>query len=155
MVIPQVLDENQSLFLILTHNIGSDHSLVTAHINLLTRWRQQNYQNKTNNEQVYKTYLLQEESVRGSYQNRLAKYFTEVPKAPSIDSERHNIKYVNAAKEEIGTRKKYKSKRGLKTWNEEIKEAIETKGAAHQIYFKCTNEESRRIYTINKNSNQL
>jgi hypothetical protein len=40
-----------------------------------------------------------------------------------------------AANEEIGT-KKYRRKKGLRNWNEEIKNAIENKGTAYQKYLQ-------------------
>jgi len=81
------------------------------------------------NEFVYIVYLLQEESIRRLYQQRLAKNLSEYLRASKIDKEWENIKIIikKAANEAIGTKKKYRRKKGLRIWNEEIKNAIENK----------------------------
>jgi len=52
-------------------------------------------------------YLLQEESIRRLYQQRLAKNLSEYPRATTIDNEWKNIKIAikKAANEAIGTKK--------------------------------------------------
>jgi len=50
---------------------GSDHFLVTTRINQLSRWKQQSNNSKLVNEVVYKVYLLQEESIRSLYKQRV------------------------------------------------------------------------------------
>jgi len=59
------------------------------------------------NDFVYKVYLLQEESIRRLYQQRLAKNLSEYPRATTIDNEWKNIKIAikKAANEAIGTKK--------------------------------------------------
>jgi len=49
-----------------------------------------------------------------------------------------NIKIAikQAANEAIGTKKKYRRKKGLRIWNEEIKNAIENKRIAYQNTYK-------------------
>ena len=93
-------------------NTGSDHYLVTSRINLLSRWKQQSNNSKLANELVYKIYLLQEESIRRLYKQRLARNLSEYPKAPTIDKEWENIKIAikKAAKKAIGTKTKYRRK---------------------------------------------
>ena len=70
-------------------------------------------------------YLLQEESIGKLCQQRLAKN----PRASTIDKEWENIKIAikKAANEAIGTKKKYRRKKGLRIRNEEIKNVIENK----------------------------
>ena len=72
-------------------DIGSDHFLVTSRINLLSRWKQQSNNSKLANEFVYKVYLLQEESIRRLYQQRIVKNLSEYPRASTIDKEWENI----------------------------------------------------------------
>jgi hypothetical protein len=76
-------------------------------------------------------YLLQEETIR-MYQQRLAKNLSEYPRASAIDKGCENIKMAikMAANEVIGAKKKYRRKKGLRIWNEEIKNAIENKRTA-------------------------
>jgi hypothetical protein len=94
-------------------DIGSDHFLVTSRINLLSRWKQQSNNSKLANEFVYKVYLLQEESIRRLYQQRIVKNLSEYPRASTIDKEWKNIKIAikKAANEVIGTKKKYRRKK--------------------------------------------
>ena len=101
---------------------------MTFRINLLSRWKQKSNNSKLANEFVYKVYLLQEESIQRLYQQRLAKNLSEYPRASTIDKEWENIKMAikKAANEAIGTKKKYRRKKDLRIWNEEIKTAIET-----------------------------
>jgi hypothetical protein len=86
---------------------GSDHFLVTSRITLLSRWKQQNNTSKSTNESVNKVYLLQEESIRRLYQQRLSKTLSEYPRASTINKEWENIKIAikKAANEAIGTKK--------------------------------------------------
>jgi len=110
---------------------GSYHFLVTSRINLLSRWKQKSNNSKLVNEFVYKVYLLQEESIQRLYQQRLAKNLSEYPRASTIDKEWENIKIAikKAANKAIGTKKKYRRKKGLRIRNE-IKNAIENKRRA-------------------------
>jgi hypothetical protein len=136
-------------------DIGSDHFLVTSRINLLSRWKHQSNNNKLANEPVYKTYLLQEGSIRGLYQKRLAKNLSECPKDSTIDKEWENTKSAikKAANEAFGTKKKHRRKKGLRLWNEEIKNAIENKRRAYQKYLQNpTNEEILETYKIKGNT---
>ena len=105
------------------------------------------------NEFVYKVYLLHEESIQRLYQQRLSKNLSEYPRASTIDKEWENIKIAikKAANEAIGTKKKYRRKKGLIIWNEEIKNAIENKQTAYQKYLQNPNEENLETYKIKRN----
>jgi len=105
------------------------------------------------NELVYKVYLLQEESIRRLYQQRLAKNLSEYPRASTIDKEWENIQIAikKAANEAIGTKKKYRRKKGLRIWNEEIKNVIENKRTAYQKYLQNPSEENFETYKIKRN----
>ena len=105
------------------------------------------------NELVYKVYLLQEESIRRLYQQRLAKNLREYPRASTIEKEWENMKIATekAANEATGTKKKYRRKKGLRIWNEEIKYAIENKRAAYQKYLQNPSEENFETYKIKRN----
>ena len=102
---------------------------------------------------VYKVYLLQEENIRRLNQQRLAKNLSEYPRASTIDKEWENIKiYIKkAANEAIGTKKKYRRKKGLRIWNE-IKIAIENKRRAYQKYLQNPSEENFETYKIKEHS---
>ena len=126
---------------------------MTSRINLLSRWKQKSNNSKFANEFVYKAYLLQEVSIRRLYQQRLGKNLSEYPRASTIDKEWENIQIdiKKEANEAIGTKKIYERKKGLRIWNEEIKNAIENKGTAHQKYLQNPNEENFATYKIKRN----
>jgi len=82
----------QDIKIFLGCDIGSDHFLVTSRINLLSRRKEQSNNSKLANEFVYKVYLLQEESIRRVYQQRLVKNLSEYPRSSTIDEEWENRK---------------------------------------------------------------
>jgi predicted DsbA family dithiol-disulfide isomerase len=86
-------------------------------------------------------------------QQRLAKNLSEYPRASTIDKEWENIKTAmkKAANEPIGIKKKYRRKKGLRIWNEEIKNAIENKRRAYQKYLQNPSEENFETYKITRN----
>ena len=55
------------------------------------------------------------------------------------------------ANEAIGTKKKYRRKKGLRIWNEEIKDAIENKRTTYQKYLQNPSEENFETYKIKRN----
>ena len=105
------------------------------------------------NELVYKIYLLQQESIRRLYQQRLAKTLSEYPRASTIDKERENIKIAikKAASEAIGTKKKYRREKGLRIWNEEIRNVTANKRTAYQRYLQTPSEENFETYKTERN----
>ena len=126
---------------------------MTSRINLLSRWKQQSNNNQLANELVYKIYLLQEESIRRLYQQRLTENLSEHPRALTIDEEWEQIKIAikKTANEAIGTKRKYRRKKGLRIWNEEIKNAIENKRTAYRKYLQNSSEENYETYKITRN----
>ena len=56
-----------------------------------------------------------------------------------------------AANEAIGTKKKYRRKKGLRIWNEEIKNAIENKRTGCQKYLQNLSEKNLETYQIKRN----
>src|SRR5215475_12096883 len=73
--------------------------------------------------------------------------------ASTIDKEWENIKIAikKAANEAIGTKTKYIRKKGLRIWNEEIRNVIANKRTAYQIYLQNTSEENFETYKIRRN----
>jgi hypothetical protein len=71
---------------------------------------------------VYKVYILHEESIRILYQWKLRQYLLNTPTKNELDEEWQNIKECieKAAQETIGKKKKFRSREGLRIWNEEI-----------------------------------
>lgn len=73
------------------------------------------------NQEVFKIYLFQEESVKHMYQNRLVEYL-QVP-----TSDLRVELYKKAAIESIGKKKRIRNRKGLSVWNEEVYAAINKK----------------------------
>ena len=86
---------------------------MTSQINLLSSWKQQRTNSKLANEFVYKVYLLQEESIRRLYQQRLAKDLSEYPRASTVDKEWENIQIAieGATNEAIGAKKNIRERK--------------------------------------------
>jgi hypothetical protein len=58
----------------------------------------------------------------------------------------HKNRYKKAANEAIETKKKYVRMKGLRIWNEEIRNVIENKRTAYQRYLQTPSEENFQIY---------
>jgi len=78
---------------------------------------------------------LEQESIRNLYRNRLKGKLT--PLTGEIDTDWLKIKefITKAAEESIGY-KKWKTRKWLRTWNEEIQQAIEEKKASYRKYLQ-------------------
>ena len=63
----------------------------------------------------------------------------------------HKNFYKKAANEAIGTKTKYRRKKGLRIWNEEIRNVIANKRTAYQIYLQNPSEENFETYKIRRN----
>lgn len=133
-------------------DIYSDHYLVVAKIALLARWKTIKTA-QIKNEEVFKVYLLQDESIRRLYQNRLNILLQQTETKDNIEMEWGNIKQCikEAAAEALGRKKKIRSKKGLRIWNEEIANAIEEKKAAYHLYLQASTEENREVYKNKRN----
>ena len=64
--------------------------------------------------------------------------------------EEHKNVYKKPANEAIGT-KIYRRKKGLRIWNEEIKNAIQNERTVYQKYLQNANEENFETYKIKRN----
>ena len=88
-------------------DIYSDHYLLIAKITIPARWRKIKNPLKSN-EEVFKIYLLQDDSVKTLYQNRLNQRLQLIEINENIEKEWENIKYCieEAAKEALGKKRK-------------------------------------------------
>ena len=129
-------------------DIYSDHFLVVSKIKIMARWKKSNVKHTRENEDVYKVYLLQEESIRKLYESRLTKYIVEIPTEEDVNKEWEKIIYTikKAANEVIGKKRKIRNRKGLRIWNSEIKEAIEEKRRAFKIYLQKKTETTFETY---------
>jgi len=118
--------------------IDSDHNLVESKFKFLTH-AQHSY-NKTDKTihkkpPAFKLHLLEQLSIRTSYRNRLKRKLT--PLTGEIDTDWLKIKeaITKSAEESIGY-KKWKNRKWVRTWNDEIQLAIEEKKASYRKYLQ-------------------
>ena len=107
--------------------IDSDHKLVERKFKFLTHAKHSHkIKDKTVHTKppVFKVHLLEQESIRTLYKNRLKGKLT--PLTGVIDTDWLKIKeaITKAPEESIGC-KKWKNRKWFQTWNEEIQRAIE------------------------------
>lgn len=103
-----------------------DHYLVISKIRLYRRWKKIKAPTKKANDEVFRVYLLEHESTRRLYQDRINVQINNIPTSKDIEVEWSNIKQImiQAAKEAIGVKKRFRRRKGLQIWTEEIKEAV-------------------------------
>ena len=118
--------------------IDSDHKLVKSKFKFLTHAK--HIYNKTD-KTVYKEppsfklYLLEHESIRILYRNRLKGKLT--PLTGEIEADWLKIKdSITKAAEECVRYKKWKNRKCLRTWSDEIQLAIEEKKASYRNYLQ-------------------
>ncbi len=96
---PQIIDVN----VYRGCDIASDDYLIVAKLRIWMKWKSQKSRQRIQ-EEVYKTYLLQKESIQRLYQQRLQYYLLETPTVECIEIEWDNVKFCmeKAASEAIG-----------------------------------------------------
>lgn len=136
-------------------DINSDHFLVVSRITLLSRWvrGKNNKKSKNNTEEVYKTHLLENESVRSLYQNRVNFHLQEYTTSEDIETEWQNIKSIvkQAGNEAVGQKKKFRKRIGLKIWNEEIEKHVKHKQATYKFFLNNPTENNKEKYREARN----
>lgn len=132
------------------YDIYSDHYLLIATVLMIAKWKKRKTQEKRK-EEVFKVYLLEEESIRKLYQNRLQKHLERNVMNENLNEEWEDMKtcILNAACEAIGKKKKIRNKRGLKIWNDEIEEAVRDKKLAYLEYLQ-KKLKNLKLYIIKK-----
>jgi len=118
--------------------IDSDHKVVESKFKFLTHAK---YSHKKKDKITYtkptafKVHLLEQESIRTLYRNRLKGKLT--PLTGEIDTDWLKIKeaITKAAEESIGY-KKWKNQKWLRTWDEEVQRATEEKKASYRKYLQ-------------------
>lgn len=132
--------------------IGSDHFLVIAEVKLQTKWKR-NKPKDRNKEEVYKVYLLQDESIKLLYQKRLQNYLTNAETKDNVNEEWESLKLCieKSANEVLGRKRKFRKRKGLRIWNEEIEKAIKEKKIAYNKYIQLSTPESYTDYKSKRN----
>jgi hypothetical protein len=107
--------------------IDSDHKLVESKFKFTINVKHYNKErDKTIHKKPrgFKAHLLEQESIRTLYRNRLKEKLT--PITGNVDTDWLKIKQaiIEAAEESMGYKKR-KNRKWLRTWNDEIKLAIE------------------------------
>ena len=83
-------------------------------ISLLAKWKRRcGIGNRNEKEEVYKVHLLQDESIRTLYQNRLNEQLSQIPSTENINEEWTNIKQdiAQAAYEALGKKQNHRKKK--------------------------------------------
>ncbi|XP_039280839.1 uncharacterized protein LOC111056792 [Nilaparvata lugens] len=134
-------------------DISSDHYLVASKIQMWTKWRKRKKLTQKEENEAYKVYLLQTESVRNLYQTRLTQKLSMRPTASSVEEEWNIVRDTlkDVAYETLGTQKLKKRKKGLKIWNEEISEAIRNKKKAYKQLLQSPTDQAKQNYRIKRN----
>lgn len=96
---------------------------------------------------ILKVYLLQEENIRDLYQRRLNQYLELQPTIRDINNEWDSLKtcIVKAAYET--QEKTKKNRKGLRQWNQKVKNAVNEKKHTCHKYLQKKIEESKEIYS--------
>ena len=87
-------------------------------------------------EEVYKVQLMEDERIQWLNEQWICDQIDKVPISEYIGKEWENIKNIvnQAAKEVLGTRKKFRRRKGLKIWSDEIEEMIYEKQKKYRTY---------------------
>lgn len=134
-------------------DINSDHHLVMARFALWTKWKNSKVKERPLQEDVYKIYLLNQESIRNLYQQRLNQYILNTPTDSILEAEWQNIKNCieKAANEVLGKKKKLRSRKGLRIWNRNIEEAIKEKQEAYLQWLQQKTDLAKEKYKEKRN----
>ena len=111
-------------------DVSTDHYLIVSEIDMYTKWKKTKKPSKElQNEQVWKTYLLREESIKLLYQKILSEKLTSLERINNIEQEWLNLQQVvkQVASECLGTKRKFRKRKGLRIRSEEIEDAIKSK----------------------------
>lgn len=131
------------------NDISSDHFLVTSKVEIWARWKKQKCSTKLQNQNFkFKVHLLQEESIRNLYQQRLTRELQMVETKDNIEEEWSRLKsaIMKIANEVLGKSKTSNRKRDLKIWNTEIANSIKEKQDAYKSYLQTRTDEAWEIY---------
>ena len=135
-------------------DICSDHFLVVATVDLYTKWKKMKPLNtRTTDKQVYKVHLLNEDSIRLLYIQRLNKLLETLPTDENIEEEWKKLEGAvsKVGNEVLGRKKIRKSRRGLRIWNQEIEDAINEKQRAYLNKINHPSEINDEIYRQKRN----
>lgn len=122
-------------------DVGFDHYHVVRFFSLLNEKEGtemvQMVKRFTDDTEVYKVCLLEEDSVRHLCHKRLAEYLDQIPPAENVEQEWNNLKTCTekAALDPLRKKRKFGRNRRLRIWNDEVEEAIAKKKGSKQIMF--------------------
>lgn len=104
-------------------------------------------------EEVFKVYRLQQDSVKWLYQKRLEKHLVNMPTSNDLETEWNNIRECirKAAYESVGMTNKIRRRKGLRMWNKEIEEPVKEKQKAYINLLQKNTEEAKENYKEKRN----
>jgi hypothetical protein len=134
----------------------SDHYLVVSKIHLYTRWNSQT-KKKTQISEIFKVYLLEQESICNLYQERINQHLQAKSISENIEEEWENLKEIltKAAKEGICQKKKYRRRKGLKIWTEETEQAVKKNQEHYRKYLSNPLEVTKEEYNKVRNETRI
>lgn len=113
-----------------SNEIDSDHYLLCAKVNFPPRWlNKSNKKAPLKQEEFLKVRLLNDESIRWLYTERVKHHLNKTKNETDIEKEWTNLQNIikSAANESLGTVKRRNRRKYLKLWDDQIKQLIETK----------------------------
>jgi len=118
--------------------IDSDHKLVESKFKFFTHAKHSHIKmDKTiyKKTPAFKVHLLEQESIRTLYRNRLKGKLTPLTGEIDVDWLKIKEAITKAAEESIGY-KKWKNRRWLRMWNDDTQRAIEENKSSHRTYLQ-------------------
>ena len=127
--------------------IETDHYLLVCPIRLKPRWYKKKIQLK-NNEVTFKVSLFRDPTIIDLYQKRMDNILDQSPSQDNIEDEWDTLQSIlkQAAKESLGEKRKWRKKKGLRKWDDEIEKVIQDKREAYKKYLSSKKEEDKIDY---------
>jgi hypothetical protein len=95
----------------------------------------------------FKINLMEDQSIRQMYQNRVTHLLTQTPMSLNINKEWHLLQSIfRAAMKAVGKREKRCYKRSLHVWNDKLLTIIKTKNEVYLQYINSRSEGNRINY---------
>ena len=131
--------------------LNTDHYLLGVKVEFPPRWLNKKSKNQiaTKPDEFYKTNLLNDESTKWLYEQRIKFHMNKIEEnSEDIEKEWKNLKQIiqSAAYESLGKIKRKYRRKYLKIWDDEIKDIIEDKKKAHKKWLSSQKLEDKIEY---------
>ena len=135
----------------------SDHFLVEGRVKVSWKKWMRN-ERKQERGRVVKVSEFKCEQKKKEFQNKIERRFGCTDESGSVEEEWKNFKgaVIESAEEICGMRIIGKrAKKGSEWWNDEVKDAVERKKRAYEVWLKCKTEEKYALYKEERKSVKL